>query len=101
VIDFRAQLFILPNVHFHDSAWLTGGAQVAIDPSVAELAVEAEVMLLPTGQLLCAADDPVAKSHTRAEFVPADLGEWSVPRRMRSVMFPCVFREYFVVSFLV
>ena len=70
---------------------------VAIDPSVAELAVEAEVTLLPTGQLLCVCDDPAAKSHTPAEFYPADggakkkttdepkpepVGDWSVTRRM-------------------
>ena len=41
---------------------------MAIDPSVAELAVEAEVTLLPTGQLLCAADDPTGAQFLH--FVP-------------------------------
>ena len=55
---------------------------VALDPAVAQREAHAEVTLLPTGQLICACDDPSLQSHTPAEFVPP-AGEWSAARRFR------------------
>ena len=55
---------------------------LALDPAVALREAHADLTLLPTGQLVCACDDPGMKSHTPPEFVPPGVAEgWSATRR--------------------
>ena len=57
---------------------------VALDPAVALREARADVTLLPTGQLICACDDPAMKSHTPPEFVPPSAeGQWAATRRFQ------------------